>query len=692
MSHQHDAPKPLTSVTERHTAAQALLAAFAALCVSTVSLPVTAANLTWQAGTDGAWIDGGGNWVSGGPWSNANPDSFTHNSTTRSLVALDGALVATYLRNMNGGILLMDGDSLNVTGNTENYIGRSGGAAAFYQDGGAISISGDNGHLQIGSAGNSYGFYQMTGGSLAFTNNGALRLARTPFGNSNDVGVLYQSGGAVTTNFGMELAVQGSNNHAVYYMTGGTYTSTGRIAGAIASGAAGSTAQVTISNATMGSTSTLGNTATFDLANGTTANQTSILNLNTGGILQTTRIRAETGPADPTTVRHVNFNGGTMRDIRPAGGDGGAPLLGGASQGQYYSIYVFAGGATLDIVNAGYTANVTNPINAPTGLGVSNTTVTLAGADRGTGYVGAPVVLISGATGATAVANMEDDGSGNGTYRVASITITNPGINAAATPTFSFVGGGATTAATGGNLSTAANVSGGLTKIGLGNLNLSAVNTYTGETRVQQGALWLQSTGDLSLSSGVQVSAGATFNASNKVGAVIQRLSGAGTVVARNDATLANRLLVTERLAPGDSVGTLTITDGDLRVGDGVVYEYEIGGTTEATVSDLINITRPFNEGDLTFDGDWTLKLVNLGTVDPTGKTFVLFDYTGLVAGIGSWDSYTIDYGTTNWAGGTILHDTVTKQILLTDLAVIPEPASLALIVMGLTLVIRRRK
>ena len=67
---------------------------------------------------------------------------------------------------------------------------------------------------------------------------------------------------------------------------------------------------------------------------------------------------------------------------------------------------------------------------------------------------GAPIVTISGSSGATAVANMVDDGTGNGTYQIGSITITSPGIGLTGTPTASLSLGGYTTAGTLGDRAT----------------------------------------------------------------------------------------------------------------------------------------------------------------------------------------------------------------------------------------------
>ena len=73
-------------------------------------------------------------------------------------------------------------------------------------------------------------------------------------------------------------------------------------------------------------------------------------------------------------------------------------------------------------------------------------------------------------TGATptAIANMVDDGTNNGTFKVSSVTMR---IRASSTPRIAFAcGGEITSAATPGTSTIAANSSGGLTKIGSGTL------------------------------------------------------------------------------------------------------------------------------------------------------------------------------------------------------------------------------
>jgi len=677
--------------------ANSLVLAAAAASVGIVSLQAPAATLDWDADPVTSGVQAGnGTWFASNPSANTWLEGSTQTAWTsgnvarfdtagRSHVTLSGDISATDLHNLNGGVLMLgDGSSLSTTATFR--IGEGAGtAAAFYQTGGSVSIGNGNNNFRLG-ANNGYGFYSISGGTLGI-GTGTVLIGRTPSSSTGATGVFYQSGGTITSSAKLELSASQTGSHSVYYMTGGTFTtSEGFLVGMRSTD---STSQLTITNAAMVSTSFSGGTGRLQIGHtqvaGTDAGQVAVVNLNAGALLQVARIVSEGVAPDPTAVRLLNFNGGTVRFAGTSNDSLPGELLAGGQQ--FTAINVYAGGATFEVVNEGIFATIGTPLVAPAGDGIAGTVIPVV--DGGSGYIGAPVVKINGVTGATAVANMVEDG--NGTFKVASITITSPGINATDTPTFEFIGGGAVVPATGGTLATAPNVSGGLTKKGVGILRISAPQGYTGETRVEEGVLRLINSGNLHPSTTLTVLSGAEFEGNNTAGLVVSGLKGGGTIRARNGA-MGERLLVTDLLAPGDSIGTLTFSEGDLRVGDGAIYEYEIGGTSDAPLSDLIALTQGSNSGDLSFDGAWTLKVLNVGSVEPTpDMEFVLFTYTsnahpdlGLV---------TIDLSATSWAGGVVTVDTAGKRVILSGLGVIPEPSALALIgLMALPMMRRRRR
>ena len=150
---------------------------------------------------------------------------------------------------------------------------------------------------------------------------------------------------------------------------------------------------------------------------------------------------------------------------------------------------------------------------------------------------------------------------------------------------------------------------GGLTKLGANALTISSVNTYSGATTVAQGTLVVN--GSIA-NSAVTVSNGATLGGSGLVG---------GTVVEDGG-----------HLAPGNSPGVLTVTNGNLSLAPTAQLDYEIGAITNArSYYDVVQVF-----GDLNLDG--VLNISNwAGGFGATSGTnvYALFDYTGTLTDTG---------------------------------------------------------
>ncbi len=511
----------------------------------------------------------GGTTIAGGVMNLSNTNTFNA-----------GVINIGNTASQNGVLNLSGSANVSTTGTTQ--LGTASGAVgALNMSAGTLTLGAtatpDTTFL-FGAATGGYGYLNMTGGIVNLTNSmgGRMQLGGQNAGSTTGTGIARIYGGILTV---PEFLLIGrfTNANGVFTVDGGTvnHLTTG---GATASQSlslcyAGGNGVLNMQSGALNSAGT-----SLSIRQGNTGTATGIINLN-GGTLTVNAITNTSGTA------YLSFNGGTLK-------------AGAATQTlvptTLTSIYVNSNGGTID--NGGLSAiTVSGNLLTPAGSGIATLPVTT----QGSGYVGAPLVTIAGTgTGATAIANMVDDGTGNGTFKVGSITVTSPGINYTGTPTFSLSGGGSATAATVGTVTTSANTSGGMTFKGGGTTILSGLNTFTGPVGVTSGTVVANATeassaaplGAADNSRTITVGSGATlqlaqakalkslFSSSNVPSLVIS-----GTV---NDTNLSN---------PGNNpLGNLTLNSGTLSasVGNGNGYgSYNLNGTVTSTGTSLISST-----------------------------------------------------------------------------------------------------
>jgi fibronectin-binding autotransporter adhesin len=207
-----------------------------------------------------------------------------------------------------------------------------------------------------------------------------------------------------------------------------------------------------------------------------------------------------------------------------------------------------------------------------------------------------------------------------------------------------------------------------LVKTGVGTWVLGGTNTYTGSTSVNSGTLLVN--GSLA-NTAVAVSSGATFGGSGTVAGLTTVFSGG-------------------HLAPGNSPGTLTFTNG-LTLNAGSILDFQIG-----TTSDSIRVSGGTLTGPLT--GTILLNLSDAGGFNPlTGSSYTLFNFAGATTatftasqfGLGSLlDGTSLSNYTFNLDG------TASTLSLVYTPSAIPEPATYAAIfgATALAVAVRRRK
>lgn len=482
-----------------------------------------------------------------------------------------------------------------VTMATDLVSGQSaGGVGVVNVTSGTLNLQ----NLNMANWDGSYGGFSMSGGTINATN---VRNGGNGNGNGSSYSIL--TGGTLNVAEVTTLSRNGTGTNVLHLKGASAQFNEGNNRLNVGF-STGSTGIVTVDSGLLTVASNL------SLAEGG-AGTSGIVNLN-GGTIRPNTVAAPNSAG--TSI--FNFNGGILQaNIDNTG------FMGGLSQANIYS-----GGAKID--TNGKNVTISQVLQGASGSGVSGIAVSTGGS----GYLGVPVVRITGGggTGATAVATM----SGG---VVTGILITSPGTGYTSAPTVSLIGGGATTSATLGTIATNANgADGGLAKSGTGTLTLTGSNTYSGTTTVSGGVLAtnsLQSNGSASgigqgtalmLNAGTLRYTGTStgsdsggFNRTITLGAgggtldnssagfvfFHGSLSGGGSLtIADSDANPSNRH---EWLFTGSSSGF----SGAVAVGD--------GSANSGFLQYRSNNANPFGTGTITLNGGGTLS-ADLGSSTPS--------------------------------------------------------------------------
>jgi autotransporter-associated beta strand protein len=211
----------------------------------------------------------------------------------------------------------------------------------------------------------------------------------------------------------------------------------------------------------------------------------------------------------------------------------------------------------------------------------------------------------------------------------------------------------------------------GLTKLGTGTLILNNTNTYTGATTVSTGTLVVN--GSISTSSLTTVATGATIGGSGTIGALT--VSSGGFI------------------NPGNSPGILNVSGNYTQTG---LYTAEITGLTAGTEHDQINVT-----GTVDITGGSLTASFTAGTYAANDLIFILLNdgadaITGTYSGLAQGATVT-SYGGFNWnisyvanSGGSPSFTGGNDIALMAE--AIPEPKTALLGVLGVLLLLRRRR
>jgi len=431
-------------------------------------------------------------------------------------------------------------------------------------------------------------------------------------------------------------------------------------------------------NVSRSSGQTLSSSKTINSLKFNHSSQTINLNGNTLTVASGAVILAGTAPIISNGTMNFGAREGIVSTPGTGGGSISAILMGsgGFTKGG-------TGTLTLSGANAytGTTAIAGGVLRAGAANVLNNTDVTIANTNVNT--LGSPqpnVVTAFDLNGFNqSIGSLSGGGSFGGNVLLGTGTLTMNGTGAASY-------GGAITGA------------GAVVKNGSGKQAFTGTSSYSGGTQVNLGTLLVNNAAGSATGSGAVI-VGATGStnygtlgggAGAASGGVLVSLGGATKqVYAANAVGIIEGAVTVNQyghLAPGNSVGTTTV--GALTLDGGSVLDWEFN----ASANDFVDVqVLAGSTGGLTFAGTTGINLYQEGTTTTFAAAglYNLFGYDAL-SGFNAATSLSVLNGSAGYTY-TFVNDTANKLIQL-NVAVIPEPSSLALIGLGAMMVFSRRR
>ena len=526
----------------------------------------------------------------------------------------------------------------NLTSYTLAIGANPTGPGAVFQSGGTFNqIDAANiADFRIGDGTSGYGYYQLSGGTL---NANEVGVGGGNGASTATVGVMDITGGTFNDAGWITVGRGGTSSSGVLNVSGtGSIVCAGTVGGSKISFNWGTTTALSVINIFNGG-SIIGPANTsyvLDLATGNNAGALNVMNLDSNGTLAIGTVTAVS--AAPTAL--LDFNGGTLQAtidnpnfMTSANVDG---------------VFIYPGGATIN--DGGFNIVDSIPLQSPAGFGVSS----IAVASGGSGYIGSPMVSITGGSGSGATATAQVNPVSGA---VTNILISNPGSGYVSgdTLTVTFIGSG--TGAVAGIPVLTANRSGGLTKSGAGVLTLSGANTYTGGTIVAGGALALGAGGSLA-STNINVSSSAVFDVSaiSFTLAGNQSLSGGGTITGSVSTVAGSKIFA----GTDGGFGTNTFNN-NLTLVSGASGNFDLSSAASGANDEIILN----GVGSVLTCGGSSVNIKSGSTLDQAND-YTLFNLTDVSSSIaGSFNPIPVWAGTTpaNASGFSIV--TVGNRVVL---------------------------